>query len=82
MCASRRTVDRSKYGEYSADIWETSFEILSGVLSTLGIWFMALCVYTWAVMGVVHVSRRNFENHREWMFLYAGSMWGRSCCSG
>jgi hypothetical protein len=47
-----------------------------GVLSMLGFWFMALCVYSCAVMGVVNIRRRDFENHRKWMFRYAGSMWG------
>jgi Predicted membrane protein (DUF2306) len=47
-----------------------------GNLSMLGFWFMALCVYVCAIMGIVKIRRRDFEGHRIWMFRYAGSMWG------
>jgi hypothetical protein len=47
-----------------------------GVLAMLGFWFMAMCVVSCAVMGVVSVRGRDLENHRKWMFRYAGSMWG------
>ena len=47
-----------------------------GNLSMLGFWFMASCVSTCAVMGLVSVRKRDFEAHRKWMFRYAGSMWG------
>lgn len=47
-----------------------------GNLSTLGFWFMAVCVYTCAIMGIVSIRRRDFDLHRTWMLRYAGSMWG------
>ena len=47
-----------------------------GNLSVLGFWFMAACVYSCAVMGIVSIRRRNFDAHRTWMIRYAGSMWG------
>jgi hypothetical protein len=47
-----------------------------GSLSTWGFWFMAVCVYTPAIVGIVSASRRDFEAHRTWMFRYAGAMWG------
>jgi Predicted membrane protein (DUF2306) len=47
-----------------------------GNLSMLGFWFMALCVYACAIMGIVSIRRRDFVAHRTWMLRYAGSMWG------
>lgn len=47
-----------------------------GNLSTWGFWFMAVCVYVPAIMGIVSIRRRDAEAHRTWMFRYAGSMWG------
>jgi hypothetical protein len=47
-----------------------------GNLSMFGFWFMALCVYVCAIMGIVKIRQRNFEAHRVWMIRYAGSMWG------
>ncbi len=47
-----------------------------GALSAYGFWFMALCVYSCAIMGLVSIRRRDFGAHRKWMFRYAGSMWG------
>jgi uncharacterized membrane protein SirB2 len=47
-----------------------------GYWSMLGFWFMALCVYVCAIMGIIKVRQRDFESHRVWMFRYAGSMWG------
>lgn len=47
-----------------------------GVLSTLGFWFMAFCVYTCAVMTVRTIRARDIAAHRRWTFLFAGSMWG------
>jgi hypothetical protein len=47
-----------------------------GNLSVLGFWFMAACVCSCAVMGIVSVRKRDFVAHRTWMFRYAGSMWG------
>ncbi len=47
-----------------------------GMLSVLGFWFMAACVYACAVMGIVSIRKRDFDSHRKWMFRYAGSMWG------
>jgi len=47
-----------------------------GSASTYGFWFMSLCVYTCAVMGVVSIRRGDMERHRIWMIRFAGSMWG------
>lgn len=47
-----------------------------GNLSMLGFWFMAACVCSCALMGLVCIRNRDFEAHRKWMFRYAGSMWG------
>jgi hypothetical protein len=47
-----------------------------GYLSVYGFWFMAVCVYACAIMGIVSIRRRDFDAHRKWMFRYAGSMWG------
>jgi hypothetical protein len=47
-----------------------------GNLSMFGFWFMAVCVYACAIMGLVSIRKRDFAAHRKWMFRYAGSMWG------
>ncbi len=47
-----------------------------GYFSVFGFWFMSLCVYSCALMGVARVRARDFKAHRVWMFRYAGSMWG------
>jgi hypothetical protein len=47
-----------------------------GNLSMWGFWFMGICVYACAVLGIVSIRRRDFGAHRKWMFRYAGSMWG------
>lgn len=47
-----------------------------GNLSTWGFWFMGLCVYVPAIMGIASARRRDFGAHRTWMFRYAGAMWG------
>jgi len=47
-----------------------------GYLSTLGFWFMGVCVYACAIMGLVGIRRRDVASHRKWMIRYAGSMWG------
>ncbi len=47
-----------------------------GYLSVYGFWFMALCVYSCAIMGLVSIRRRDIGAHRSWMFRCAGSMWG------
>ena len=53
-----------------------SVDHYGGNLSTLGFWFMGVCVYACAIMGIVSIRRRDFGSHRKWMFRYAGSMWG------
>jgi hypothetical protein len=45
-----------------------------GNLSKLGFWFMGLCVYGCALMGII--NRRDVQRHSVWMFRYAGAMWG------
>lgn len=47
-----------------------------GNLSMTGFWFMSLCVYTCAVLGVAAARRSDAANHRIWMIRFAGSMWG------
>lgn len=47
-----------------------------GNLSMVGFWFMSLCVYGCAVMGVVAIRKGDAATHRIWMFRFAGSMWG------
>jgi hypothetical protein len=47
-----------------------------GVLSMLGFWFMSLCVYSCAVMGVVAIVKGDTTRHRVWMIRFAGAMWG------
>lgn len=47
-----------------------------GELAKYGFWFMSLCVYACAVMGVVAIRNGNAATHRVWMIRFAGSMWG------
>ncbi|MGR8947674.1 MAG: DUF2306 domain-containing protein [Gammaproteobacteria bacterium] len=47
-----------------------------GNLSKYGFWFMSLCVYSCAVMGVAEIRNGNAAAHRIWMIRFAGSMWG------
>lgn len=47
-----------------------------GSLSTYGFWFMSLCVYGCAVMGVLAIRKGDTRSHRVWMIRFAGSMWG------
>ena len=51
-------------------------ESYGGVLSTLGFWFMSLCVYGCAVMGIVAVRNGDAGLHRIWMIRFLGAMWG------
>jgi len=47
-----------------------------GNLSMVGFWFMSLCVYGCAVMGVAAIRKGDAETHRIWMIRFVGSMWG------
>ena len=47
-----------------------------GSLSMYGFWFMSLCVYGCAVMGVIAIRNGDSATHRIWMIRFAGSMWG------
>ena len=47
-----------------------------GYFSVFGFWFMSLCVYSCAIIGILRGRARDFAGHRIWMFRYAGSMWG------
>ena len=47
-----------------------------GNLSVYGFYFMSLCVYGCAVMGVVSIRGGNADTHRIWMVRFVGSMWG------
>lgn len=47
-----------------------------GILSMLGFWFMSLCVYSCAVMGVIAIVNGDAATHRIWMIRFAGAMWG------
>lgn len=47
-----------------------------GSLAMYGFWFMSLCVYGCAVMGVIAIRNGDSATHRIWMIRFAGSMWG------
>lgn len=47
-----------------------------GNMAMVGFWFMSLCVYACAIMGVVAVRQGDHATHRVWMIRFAGSMWG------
>jgi Predicted membrane protein (DUF2306) len=47
-----------------------------GNLSRFGFWFMSMCVYGCAVMGVLHIRKGDSAAHRVWMIRFVGSMWG------
>lgn len=47
-----------------------------GAWSKYGFWFMSMCVYGCAVMGVLAIRRGHRALHRIWMIRFAGSMWG------
>ena len=47
-----------------------------GELAKYGFYFMSLCVYSCAVMGVVTIRKGDKVAHRIWMIRFAGSMWG------
>ena len=41
-----------------------------------GFWFMSLCVYGCAVMGIAAIRKGDADLHRIWMIRFVGSMWG------
>lgn len=47
-----------------------------GAWSKYGFWFMSVCVYGCAVMGVLSIRKGHRALHRIWMIRFAGSMWG------
>ncbi|MEM9279023.1 MAG: DUF2306 domain-containing protein [Pseudomonadota bacterium] len=47
-----------------------------GSLSSYGFYSMSAFVYGTAIMGVLAIRSGDVENHRIWMFRFAGSMWG------
>ena len=47
-----------------------------GPWSKYGFWFMSVCVYGCAVLGVMAVRAGDAARHRVWMIRFAGSMWG------
>lgn len=47
-----------------------------GNLSMFGFWFMSLCVYGCAVMGITAIRKGDVDAHRIWMIRFVGSMWG------
>lgn len=53
-----------------------SVDEYGGAASMYGFWFMSLCVYVSAIMGVVAIRRGDTEAHRVWMIRFIGSMWG------
>jgi len=64
ICALWLASEHGPVGEYG------------GNLSMYGFWFMSLCVYGCAVMGVVAIRKGEISTHRIWMIRFAGSMWG------
>lgn len=64
VCAAWLASEHGSVGEYG------------GELAKYGFWFMSLCVYSCAVMGVVSIRGGNGITHRVWMIRFAGSLWG------
>jgi hypothetical protein len=64
ICAIWLASEHGPVGEYG------------GSLSMVGFWFMSLCVYGCAVMGVLAIRQGDTTSHRIWMIRFAGSMWG------
>jgi len=64
ICAIWLAAEHGPVGEYG------------GNLSMFGFWFMSLCVYGCAVMGVTAIRKGDTAAHRVWMIRFVGSMWG------
>ncbi len=64
ICAIWLAAEHGPVGEYG------------GNLSMFGFWFMSLCVYGCAVMGVTAIHKGDADAHRIWMIRFVGSMWG------
>ncbi len=64
ICAIWLAAEHGPVGEYG------------GYLSMFGFWFMSLCVYGCAVMGVTAIRKGDANVHRVWMIRFVGSMWG------
>ena len=64
LCAIILAAEHRSVGEYG------------GNLAMTGFWFMSLCVYGCAIMGVAAARRADAGSHRIWMIRFAGSMWG------
>ena len=64
VCAVWLAAEHGPVGEYG------------GTLSMLGFWFMSVCVYGCALMGIRAVRAGDAGAHRTWMIRFAGSMWG------
>jgi hypothetical protein len=64
ICAIWLAAEHGPVGEYG------------GSLSMYGFWFMSLCVYGCAVMGVAEIRKGDPKAHRIWMIRFVGSMWG------
>ena len=64
VCAIWLAAEHGPVGEYG------------GSLSMYGFWFMSLCVYGCAVMGVAEIRKGDTKAHRIWMIRFVGSMWG------
>jgi len=64
ICAVWLAAEHGPVGEYG------------GNLSMFGFWFMSLCVYGCAVMGVTAIRKGDVDAHRVWMIRFIGSMWG------
>ncbi|MDJ0612680.1 MAG: DUF2306 domain-containing protein [Rhizobiaceae bacterium] len=47
-----------------------------GAMAEYGFYSMSAFVYGSAIMGVLAIRSGNHENHRIWMWRFAGSMWG------
>lgn len=47
-----------------------------GWLAQYGFYFMSMCTYVCAIMGVVAIRRGDAALHRIWMIRFAGAMWG------
>lgn len=82
--ALHRTLGRVSFGCLTiatvCAVWLSSqhgpVDEYGGNLSTWGFYFMSLCVYGCAVMGVVSIVKGKSADHRTWMFRFIGAMWG------
>ncbi len=47
-----------------------------GFATEVGFWLMSACMMVPAAVGVMKMKNGDKKGHREWMFRFAGGMWG------